>query len=114
MRSAFLSADARGTDQHRQRLKAQFSKSSTIDLLSDHLRRNLDRTRSERHAIWQEMVRNLEPEIALLTHLEKSAKAPGQMGAWLGSLLAVTRHVHVSVLYTDFGEPIAWSVSGMR
>ncbi len=114
VRNAFLSGNAEATDQHRRRLKTMYSQSSTIDVLISHLRRSIGRTRAERHALWQDMVTNLEPEIALLAHLERSAKAPHEVGAWLGSLLAVTRQVDVSALLTSTGEPAAWSVAGTR
>jgi hypothetical protein len=40
----------------------------------------------------------LGPEIALLTHLGRSAKSAVEMGNWLASLLPIVKTVSASVL----------------
>jgi hypothetical protein len=60
------------------------------------------------------MLDGLGPEIALLTHLERSAKSAVEMGNWLASLLPIMKTVSVSVLRRRSGQPIAWQVNGNR
>lgn len=114
VRNAFLQADAPGLDQHRRRLAANHRTASTIPLLLNPLQRNVSATKAERHAIWQELTRNLEPEIALLGHLERSAKSPLEIGAWSGHLLMTMQRLDIAVLHGTTGETIAWIVSGRR
>ena len=114
LKAAFLAGNSTGIDRQRERLKAQFPDEPMVSLLSDYCRRNIARTRAERQAMWQKLARELDPEIALLMHLERSAKSAADMGAWLVSLLSIMSRVGVSVLRTSSGEPIAWDVRGIR
>ena len=114
MKALFLASDMRGLEQQRRLLKEQFPAEPLIDLVGDHLRRNIFRTRVEREAMWQELVNGLGPEISLLMHLEQSAKSSVELGAWLSSLLSTMRTVSVSPLRRGSGQPIAWNVSGLR
>lgn len=114
MKAAFLAGDANGIDQQRQRLKAQFPNEPSISLFGGYYHRNVTRTRAERQAIWQKLAGELDPEIALLLHLERSAKEPAELGAWLVPLLSSMARVGVSILRRNSGEPIAWVVDGAR
>lgn len=114
MKAAFLAGDAAGIDRQRQRLRAQFPGEPAVNLFGGYYHRNATRTRAERQAIWQKLAGEIDPEIALLGHLERSAKAPAELGAWLVPLLAGMARVSVAVLRRGSGEPIAWEVSGAR
>jgi SAM-dependent methyltransferase len=114
MRNAFLSGNDAGLVQQRQGFRARFPDTPTVNLVVDHLRRNVARTRAERHAIWHDVDDNLTPEAALLVHLERSAKSPAELGAWLEPLLSRMTSVSVSVQRVRSGQPIAWLVSGTR
>lgn len=112
-KAAFLAGNLTALDHQRQRLATAFPGEPTLKLLTEHLRRHIGRTRAERQALWQKLAADFEPEIALLGHLERSAKSPAAMGAWLASLLARMPLVSVSVLRRASGEPIAWAVDGI-
>jgi ubiquinone/menaquinone biosynthesis C-methylase UbiE len=114
MKTAFLAGNLTGVNQQRQSLKAQFPNEPMVALVSDHFVRNISCTRAERQATWQKLASDLDPEIALLGHLERAAKSVAEMAAWLTSLLTGMRVVSVSVLNRSSGEPIAWHVYGMR
>ena len=114
MKAAFLAGSLAAVDLQRQRLKAQFPDEPSVNLLIDYLRRNVARTRAERQSLWQKLADDFEPEISLLLHLERSAKSPAGMGAWLASLLSGMSLVSVSVVRRGSGEPIAWRVDGIR
>lgn len=113
MKAAFLAGNLTAVDHQRQRLSTEFPGEPTLKLLTDYFRRHIARTRAERQAIWQKLMADFEPEIALLLHLERSAKSPAGMGTWLAPLLAGTQLVSVSVLRRASGEPIAWAVDGI-
>lgn len=114
MKTAFLAGNMTAIDQQRRRLREQFPEEPMVNLVSGHFRRNLARSRAERQALWQELAGGLDPEIALLMHLERSAKSAAGMGAWLVPLLSAMGSVGVSVLRRSSGEPIAWEVSGTK
>lgn len=113
-KAAFLAGNIAAIDQQRRGLKARFPGQPTIDLLGDHFRRTIAGTRAQRLATWEMVASNLDPEISLLLHLEKSAKSAAGMGAWLTALYSDMRSVGVSVLRRSTGEPIAWEVSGIK
>lgn len=114
MKAAFLAGSLAAVDLQRQRLKTQFPADPSVDLLVEYLRRNVARTRAERHALWHKLAADFAPEISLLQHLERSAKSPAGMGAWLGALLSGMGRIGISVLRRMSGEPIAWVVDGVR
>ncbi|MDO9488781.1 MAG: class I SAM-dependent methyltransferase [Sphingomonadaceae bacterium] len=114
MKAAFLAGSLAAVDLQRQRLKAQFPGDPSVDLLVAYLRRNVARTRAERHALWHKLAADFAPELVLLQHLEQSAKSPAGMGRWLASLLSAMSGIGVSVLRRSSGEPIAWRVEGVR
>ena len=114
MKSAFLAGNLTAVDHQRQRLATEFPGEPTLKLLTDYFRRHIARTRAERQALWQKLTGDFEPEIALLGHLERSAKSASEMGAWLASLLSGMSLVSVSILRRGSGEPIAWAVNGVR
>ena len=114
MKAAFLTGSVDGINRACLRLRAQFGDEPSVRLFSDHLRRQATRTRAERLAMWQKLADDLEPELALLGHLERSAKSAAAMGAWLAPLLSIMVSVRVAVLRTGSRQPIAWEVSGTR
>ena len=114
MKAAFLAGNLAAVDLQRQRLKAQFPDEPSVNLLIDYLRRNVARTRAERQALWQKLADDFEPEVLLLSQLERSAKSATGMSAWLASLLSGMSLVSVSLLRRKAGEPIAWRVEGVR
>lgn len=114
MKGAFLAGNVVGVGEHRAGLKKQFPDEPMVDLVSDHFRRNITRTRAERQQVWEKLASELEPEISLLMQLERSAKSAEAMGAWLVPLLLQMNMVRVCVLRRGSGEPIAWEVSGAR
>jgi ubiquinone/menaquinone biosynthesis C-methylase UbiE len=114
MKAAFLAGRIADFDQQQQRLRNQFPEEPSVKLFSDHFRRNIARTRVERQVMWQKLADDLDPEIKLTTHMERSAKSAIQMGSWLVSLLSIMNEVNVSILRRISGEPIAWDVSGNR
>jgi SAM-dependent methyltransferase len=114
LKSAFLAGGMAGFDQQQQRLRSRFPDEPSVKLFSDHFRRNIEGTRAERQAMWQKMADDLEPELTLTMQMERSAKSAAQMGAWLVPLITIMKEVRVSVLRRRSGEPIAWSVGGVR
>lgn len=114
MRAPFLAGRSADVDQNVGRLGQQFPGEPSIKLFSKYLRRNVARNRAERHVMWRHLLDGLNPEIALLALLQRSAKAAPEMGAWLVPLLSLMKGVSVSVLHTPSGQPIAWQVSGIR
>ncbi len=113
-RTAFLAGSVTGIEQQRQRLAAKFPTEPVIDLISDYCRRNIARARAERQALWDKLAADFEPEVLLLLQLERSAKSPAGMGAWLAPLLATMSGVGASVLRDGAGAPVAWAVGGVR
>jgi ubiquinone/menaquinone biosynthesis C-methylase UbiE len=114
VKAPFLAGSIAGVDQQIKRLKNQFPGEPSIKHFSNYLRHHVALTRAERQAKWQNLLDGLNPEIALLTLLERSAKSAAEMGSWLASLLPIMRMVSVSVLRRNSGEPIAWQVNGNR
>jgi SAM-dependent methyltransferase len=90
MRGAFLSGSAAGVDEQRRSLGRRFPNESMVGLVGNHFRRNIDRTRAERQAIWQKLADDLGPEISLLLQLERSAKSAAEIAVWLVPLLSTT------------------------
>ena len=114
MKTAFLTGSSAAIGEQRRVLKQAFPAEPMVRIVSDHFLRNVDRTRAERQAIWQTLSDGLDPELALLLHLDRAAKSATEMAAWLAALLAAMRLVSVSVLRRGGGAPIAWDVSGVR
>ena len=114
MKAAFLAGRTAGVEQQRQLLKNRFPGEPSLKLITDYFRLNVTRTRAERHAMWQNLARDLDPEICLLMHLERAAKSAAEMGSWLIPLLSAMGLVSVSILRRKSGEAIAWDVSGTR
>jgi SAM-dependent methyltransferase len=114
MKAAFLAGNPSAIDKQRLTLRAQYAGEPMVKLVSDHFIRNSARSRADRQAIWEKLANDLDPEIALLLHLERAAKSVDEMAAWLPSLLTVMNLVSVSVLRRRSGEPIAWEVRGTR
>ncbi len=114
MKVTFLGGNFSGVGEQRQRLKQQFPHEPMINLVSDHFLGNIKHSRAERQVVWQKLADGLEPEIALLLHLERAAKSAVEMAAWLAALLSAMHVVSASVLRRQSGEPIAWHVSGFR
>jgi len=114
VRAAFLAGGIPGIDQQIRRLKGEFPGDPSITHFSRYLRHKITDTRAQRQVTWQGMLDGLGPEIALLTHLQRSAKSAVEMGNWLASLLPIMKTVSVSVLRRRSGQPIAWQVNGNR
>jgi SAM-dependent methyltransferase len=114
MKAAFLAGDGVRLDQQRLRLRSDYPGEPTVKLISDHFRRNIERTRAERLAIWQKLIDDVETEVALTAQMTRSAKSAAQMGSWLVPLLASMSALEVTVLRRESGEPIGWAVSGER
>jgi SAM-dependent methyltransferase len=114
VKAAFLAGSIPGIDQQVKRLGNQFPNEPSVRHFSIYLRHHVTRSRAERQAAWTNLLDGLNPEIALLTHLEKSAKSAVEICSWLASLLPAMRIVSVSVLRRNSSEPIAWQVNGVR
>ncbi len=114
MKAAFLAGNTTGIDQQRRSLAKLFPAEPMIDIVSDYFLRNITSARAERQAIWHNLAIGLDPEIALLLHLERATKSAAEMASWLAALLSAMTLVSVSVLRRSSGEPIAWNVSGIR
>jgi SAM-dependent methyltransferase len=114
MKASFLSGNLTGLDQQRRSLTQQFPNMPIINLVSDYFHRNIHFTRAERQALWQNLADGLDPEIALLMHLERAAKSTVEMASWLASLLSAMSMVSVSVLRRNSGQPIAWHINGLK
>jgi SAM-dependent methyltransferase len=113
-KAAFLAGRLSEVEQLQQRQHIAYRGIPSIKTFGDHFRLNIARTRAERLAIWQKLADDLDPEIILTTHMERSAKSPEQLGSWLVPLLSTMRKVSAAVLRRGSGEPIAWEVSGIR
>lgn len=114
VKARFLAGNVSGVDQQIKRLRAQFPGEPSIKLFTDYLRHHVARTRAGREERWQNLLNGLNPELALLALLERSAKSAVEMGCWLVPLLEKMAAVGASVLKRPSGEPIAWQVSGIR
>lgn len=114
VRARFLAGDVSGVDHQIKRLRTQFPGEPSIKLFTDYLRHHVARNRGGRQERWQNLLDGLNPELALLAMLERSAKSAAEMGSWLVPLLQEMAMVSSSVLRRPSGEPIAWRVSGIR
>jgi SAM-dependent methyltransferase len=114
VKTPFLAGSIPGLDQQIARLNDRFPGDPSIALVTRYLRHHITGTGAHRQAIWQDMLDNLGPEIALLTHLQGSAKSPAELCNWLAALLPLMQSVSVSVLRRKAGQPIAWQVDGRR
>jgi SAM-dependent methyltransferase len=114
MKAVFLAGNLAGIEQQRQILRKQYPDEPMVNLVSNHFARNIVHNRVERQSIWQKLADELETEIALLLHLERAAKSANDMAVWLAPLLSAMYFVSVSVLRRRSGEPIAWTVNGIR
>jgi SAM-dependent methyltransferase len=114
VKASFLAGNIPGVDQQTKRLGYQFPNEPSVRQFSIYLRHHVTRARADRQAAWENLLGGLNPEIALLTQLEKSAKSATKMCSWLVSLLPIMRIVSVSVLRRNSGKPIAWQVNGVR
>lgn len=114
MMAAFLAGNAEAVERLRRKMAQQFGDEPSLKLFGDHLQRQTGGTRAERYTMWQRLTGDLEPELALLLHLECSAKSAAGLGAWLVPMLSIMTSVRASVLRQRSGQPIAWEVSGAR
>lgn len=114
VKTPFLVGSIPGLDHQLRRLDDCFPGDPSIALFSRYLRHHLTGARAHRQAIWQDMLDNLGPEVALLTHLQRSVKSPAQMAHWLAALLPITQSLSISVLRRKSSQPIAWQVEGKR
>lgn len=114
VKAPFLAGSIPGVDQQSKRLGHQFPNEPSVRHFTNYLRHHVTRTRADRQAAWENLSDGLNPEIALLTQLERSAKSAAGIGSWLAALLPNMRIVGVSVLRRNSGEPIAWQVDGVR
>ncbi len=114
MKVAFLARNAVGLARQRLAIARQFPEEPTVKLLSDYFMRNVERGREERKALWQKLADDFEPEVLLLTHLERAAKSGAEVSTWLAPLISTMSLVSVSVVRRNAGEPIAWNVHGLR
>ena len=114
VKAPFLAGDNTGYDHHNAGLRSRYPGEPSIKLFTNYLRHHVTGTRSERQGKWRELLDALEPEIALLGQLEKSAKSDSETGSWLVPLLPIMRIVSVSIIRVASGQPIAWQVSGIR
>lgn len=114
VRAPFLGGNLPGVDRQIKRLRTQFPGEPSIMLFTDYLRHHVARNHAGREERWQNLLDGLNPELALLALLERSAKSAVEMGRWLVPLLETMTAVGASVLRRPSGEPIAWQVSGIR
>lgn len=114
MKVAFLAGNPVGITRQRLAIASTFPDEPMVKLVSDYFIRNIEQARAERHALWQKLADDLEPEVLLLMHLERAAKSAVEVAAWLFSLLSTMSLVSVSVVRRGAGEPIAWNVHGIR
>lgn len=114
VKDAFLEGDAAGIDQLKQPLGKKFPDEPMVKLVSDYFLRNIGRPREERQEVWQKLSDELDPEIWLLLQLERSAKSAAELDSWLVPLQSAMTSVGTSIVQRGSGEPIAWSVHGMR
>jgi ubiquinone/menaquinone biosynthesis C-methylase UbiE len=114
IKAAFLAGSFEDIRRQRQSLAKHFPAESMVNLVSDYFLRNITHTRTERQALLQNLADGLDPEIALLRQMERAAKSTADIASWLVALLSNMRMVSVSILRRSAGEPIAWSVSGVR
>lgn len=114
MTAAFVAGSLKGVDDQRLRLKAKYPQEPVVDLIRNYLLRHISCARLVRLSISQKLASDFETEFSLLTQLEKSAKSPAEMGAWLISFLSHMTSVRAFVLRRNSGEPIAWVVDGCR
>ena len=114
VKTPFLAGSISGLDQQIARLNDRFPADPSIALFSRYLHHHISGKHAHRQAIWQDMFDNLGPEIALLTHLQRSAKSPADMANWLAALLPLMQSLNISVLRRKSGQPIAWQVGGRR
>jgi SAM-dependent methyltransferase len=113
-KSAFLSGRRQELDQQARRLTKQYPGEPMIKLVSDHYHRKIAGTRAERHDILQELAEGLDPEIWMLLQLEQCAMSADELGRWLVPLLSRMLVVGGSVVRRNSGEPIGWSIHGVR
>lgn len=112
--AAFFSGDVARLEQQRLRLRREHPGEPTVKLVSDYFWRNIGRTRSERQAIWARLLDDVAVEVALTTRMTQCAKSAAELGPWIAPLIAIMARVEVSVLRRSGGDPIGWSIEGIR
>jgi len=114
VKAAYLAGDQTRLDQRRIGLLDQHAGEPTVRLMADYLVRTLQQSRAQRLANWEKLASDVATEVALTSEMVRCAKGPEQLATWLVPLLANNAQVSAAVLRRQSGEPIAWSVSGIR
>jgi SAM-dependent methyltransferase len=113
-KSAFLSGHLQDLAGQTRRLMNQYPGEPMVKLVSDHFHRKIACPRAQRQAIWHDLAQGLNPEIWMLRQLEQCAMSADDLGRWLVPLLSRMLVVGGSAVRAKSGEPIGWSIHGVR
>jgi SAM-dependent methyltransferase len=114
VRSAFCGGEAGAFQALMAALRARHGQDELIAQITSALPSRLARPAPERAAIWKAVVEALAPERCLAESLRASCVAEAELAAWLEPLREVFRLGAPVVLRESGGQPIAWTVEGIR
>jgi SAM-dependent methyltransferase len=114
MRATFCSGDATGFRAQLSSLLGRHPHDPLIAQLAQALPPRLGSPQTKRTAIWAAIDEALAPERCVAESLLARCVAPSHLAEWLGPLASVCELQPVSVLREPNGDPIAWSVEGVR
>lgn len=114
VKAAFLDGQSATFDRLRAQLLQQFCDEPSVRLFGAYFARTIHKDAAVRKAEWTRLASAIAPEIALTAQMERSAKSPSQLAAWLAPLIAAMQSVRIAALRRASGEPIGWTISGFR
>jgi SAM-dependent methyltransferase len=114
MRTAFCAADAAAFSAQMATLLGRHPRDALIIELAKSLPTRLGRAQGERIAIWNAIEDALAPERCLAGSLDACCLAAPAIEEWVGPLRDVCELRPIAVLREPNGDPIAWSVTGVR
>ena len=113
-RAAFCSGDPVGFRSQMAALIERHPDDNLVACLARELPPRLAAPQAKRIAIWTAVEEALAPERCVSASLTSCCVAPSRIGEWLEPLRAVCALLPVSVLREANGDPIAWSIEGVR
>lgn len=114
MCAAFCSGDAAGFDAQMTALVGKHPQDALITELARTLPSRLSSSRETRARIWLAIEEALVPERCVSATLSACCVTESRLDEWLEPLRSACQLLPVSVLRESNGDPIAWSIEGLR
>jgi hypothetical protein len=113
-RAAFVSGNMRALDDRMKQLKRQCPGDPIIDQVEHGLRVHLNAGRSRRLQLWQAVDEALAPELVMLGALDVGRVGHDDVEYWVRPLTESFQLGPPAVVRDRAGEPIAWTLEGVR